>query len=435
MNLSWTKEALRWLTLSFIVLALSACTLPARNKPSDPSSDKNERTKIVVTQEMSADEIADAGEQLVTPYTFMLADKTFNLALKKNAAHNKALFYKAFLKRFMVFKGILARMKPLVAKQGDLKDYQRKIQSLPESPLKAFLMDGPADIKDIYSAQGFLNEYVRAVNYLREFLLQNPEMNFTIYLNPYLHEESIEKSWSKSCRALPTRGELMHVECDPREIALRRVNAADLMMLRQVAAGEVLALSIYASYSLEGLENLSKTERFDQLPYHTQRQLLKANPEFATLRRDHVMDLVSYIAQDFVAASRWAERFKKELCPKGFDIAGEQTQRDGYLFSEGFCLAEDDESVTARETLLAQIEGALRGSVPLQIQSQDKEVTVESVIDPLALSRRPVIDLKALLPEQLPTCGKLVELPDPTLGGVFPRRDASIYLSRDACKH
>ncbi|MEY4617043.1 MAG: hypothetical protein RJB66_2003 [Pseudomonadota bacterium] len=415
------------------LLFFSACSF--KNRWTDPTTtiNKTEKTKIVVTSNMSADEIADAAEQLVTPYTFMLADKTFSLALEKNPAHNKALFYKALLKRFMVFKGILARIRPLIEQKGEIQSYNSQLRQIPESALKSFLLDGPADINSYYSAQTFLNKYVRGVNYLREFLLQNPELNFDIYLNPYFHKDTIATSWSKSCKQLITQNELMHVECDSREVATRHVNSADLMLLRQMAAGEVLAFSVYASYSFEGIESLSQIKDFDRLPYKTQKKIIQSHDDLGVLRRDHVMDLIQYIAQDFVAAVRWSEMMQKELCPRHDDDSSGEDQRANFLFSKGLCLSSKSEALTARENLLAKIETALRGTLPIEVPRKDEEMTFQTVVDPLVISRRPIIDLKSLIPNEISTCGRRTPLSDPTLNGLFPRGDAPEYLGLKAC--
>lgn len=85
-----------------LVLALTAC------------SEKEDKTKIHADASMKADELADAGEQLVSPYTFMLSDKVFDMALEKDPSNKKAQFYKAFVKRMMVLKGIVKRIAPLM---------------------------------------------------------------------------------------------------------------------------------------------------------------------------------------------------------------------------------------------------------------------------------------------------------------------------------
>lgn len=424
------KTVIHLLLIGILGLSHSACTLRSRQKNETNAKDNGGKTKIVVTKDMTASDLADAGEQLVTPYTFMLADKTFSMALEKNPNHGKALFYKALLNRFMVFKGILTRIKPLVEKNGNMRDFNQTVRKIPNSAMKTFLLDGEPDIKDAYSAQTFINQYVRSVNVLREFLINNPEMQFTINLNPYLYEEKIREEWGKSCKILPSDAVEMEVECNAQDVALKKVNAADLLVLRQIAAGEVLAFSLYASYSLEGLEKLSKIKNFNELPYQTQLQLAKSQQHFLTLRPDHVMNYWESIAQDLVAAVRWSEVHHRDLCPKGAEHSGEQ--REGYVFANGFCLPNDSTSVNDRDEALAKIEKALRGTIPFDgLDEYGKDFHTE--IDPLVLARKPILDLKALMPEELPACGQKPVLPDTTLGGVFPRGDAAEHMGPGVC--
>lgn len=428
----FSKGAITLTLLSAFFVAMTACTLRARNKGGEKDKkDLLDKTKIEATPNMDASDLADAGEQLVNPFTFMLADRTFSMALEKQADHKKALFYKAFLKRFMALKGILARLAPVVEKYGNIREYNFRIRKLPDSPLKKFLLDGKPDINDFYSAQTFLNEYVRAVNSFREFLLQNPEIDFTINLNPYVFQKEIAKQWGQSCHVIKAPVESIVVECNTKDMAVRKVNHADLMLLRQMTAAEVLGLSLHASYSLAGLEELSKIKKWEQLPYQTQLKVLKTHPEFATLRPDHVMNLISPLGQDFVAAVKWLETHQPELCPKG--INSTEKQREGHIFVDGLCIDNSEGAVDARRILLAKIETALAGPLPLASLLTDAGPKYETLVDPFIIARRPIVDPKALLPRDLPLCNKKTHWPDPTIGGLLPRGDADGYFNFKAC--
>lgn len=444
MKRSKSKMLIQFGVAASLALGGTACTLRARQKNQDKANDK---TKIVVADTMAANELSDAGEQLVTPYTFMLADKTFSMALEKDPNNGKAKFYKAFLIRFMAFKGILSRIKPML-KPEDMKGYQNTVQNMPETPLKRFLLDGPEDIRDAYSAQSFLNHYVRSVNEFREFLVKNPELDFVINLNPYLYEERIREDWGKSCKVIPNENgnpnDGFQVECNPNDVALRKVNAADLLVLRQISAGEILAFSLYASYSLDGYDAIAKRHpNFNQLDYKVQRDIIMANPHLLTLRPDHVMWTWTApseakdpeapkrgIAQDLVAAVRWAEKYQKQICPK--DTETSEDQRPGYLFAKGLCLPKTSEEINSREQALAMIEKAIVGTISIKgTNSEGKEFDTE--IDPLIISKRPIFDLKKLMPAELTPCGQQPILPDPTLGGIFPRGDAAQHMGPGVC--
>lgn len=431
MKINIKKTLFNLFLIGMAVLSLSACTLKSRQKAEATKDKAPAKTKIVVEKDMTAKDLADAGEQLVTPYTFMLADRTFSMALEKDGQQQKAQFYKALLSRFMVFKGILTRIKPLIEKRNLTKEYNRSLRNFPDSALKTFLLDGQPDIESAYSAQTFLNQYVRSVNSLREFLIKNPELKFDINLNPYLYQKTIDEEWGKSCNLIPSESSEMEIECNAQDVALRKVNAADLLVLRQISAGEILAFSLYASYSFQGYEELVDHDGFEQLPYSVQLSLAKGKSHFLTLRPDHVMNLWESIAQDFVAAVRLAERTQSELCPKVPNNSEEKLP--GHLFPKGVCLADDAAAFDERDRALTMIEKALRGTFPIDGFTEEGE-EFHTEIDPLIVSRRPILDLKALLPAKLPACGKHAVLPDHTLGGIFPRADADEHLQPGACE-
>jgi hypothetical protein len=418
------KAVLQFLIQGIIAISMAACTLNERTATRERRD--AEKSKIIVNNRMTAIELADAGEQLVTPYSFMLADKTFSMALEKDPTQQKALFYKEFLKQFMVFKGIMARLKPLLVKGQSLDAYNTSIRNLPNTPIKAFLLNGQPDIHDEPSAQDFIAEYVLAINSFREFLIKNPELNFVINLNPYLYEEKIQEEWGKSCKVIKTSEQSFQVECNASEVATKKVNSADLLVLRQIAAAQILSFSFYAAYSLEGVTEIKKIANFEELPYSEQVRIIKSHPQLGTLRNAQIMHLWVDIAQDFGAGLKRAQEIQNELCPNGF------IQRPGFLFTNGLCLPNDEKSVNERGQILAVIGQALQGTIPLDGLKADGS-EYHTIMDPLAIAKKPIADLKTLIPDQERKCDQTIALPDPTLGGVFPRGDASDFINNGAC--
>ena len=83
--------------MSTLAVCLSACT-------DNDNKSAHDGVQITANDKMDASSLADAGEQLVSPYTWMLADKVFTMALEKNATNEKAQFYRALLKPMMLPK-------------------------------------------------------------------------------------------------------------------------------------------------------------------------------------------------------------------------------------------------------------------------------------------------------------------------------------------
>jgi hypothetical protein len=98
------------------------------------------KKQVFINSEMSSKDLTEAGEQLITPTQFMVADKVFDMALAQDPNNFKALFYKQFLKSFIVNKGILTRVKPLVVKYGNLSEYEKSVKALPDTPASDFYL-------------------------------------------------------------------------------------------------------------------------------------------------------------------------------------------------------------------------------------------------------------------------------------------------------
>lgn len=429
------KTLFLFLVCGVLGFGMSACTLRARNQTkTTQTKTPPDRFKIVVSKDMRASELTDAGEQLVHPQTFMLADRTFSEALEKDPNNIKAQFYRALLKQFTVFRGILKRIKPLVEKLGRTQEYNERLLRIPEGPLKKFLLDGKEDIADVNSAQVFLNHYVRSINYFREFLVKNPELNLTVKLNPYLYARNFQRHWGQNCNIINSDETLLEVECDRQDTSLRKVTSADLFILRQIAAAKIFLFSPIASYSLDGIESMSNIQKFETLPYNSQLSIVQSHKTFGLLRPDHVMNLWLSIAPDFAAAIRWAKEFQQELCPRGAESTEEQ--RKGFLFSKGLCLPTNPASVDKREWILAKIEQALEGSVSLEIIGKEGDIVHRTSMDPMVLARTPILDLKTLLPNEEPKCHQNLHLSDNRLSGIFPKGDAAEVMTSLACvKH
>lgn len=410
---------------SALAVSVSACT---------KDKTKDDKVTITASEKMDASTLADSAEQLVSPYTFMLADKVVDMALQKDPDNKKAQFYKSFLKRMMVFKGLATRVKPMVRKDGNVAEYEKNIASFPESPLKQFLMDGAEDMKSVVDIQTFFVNYRNAVNDFRRFLKLNPDLDLTLNLNPYLFDKEISKEAANSCVVKnPKDGDNNYeVVCDFRNIATKKINSADAVALSQIAAGDTLAWSLYSNYSLEGIDTLSKkieemTSKLGrQLTEQEVHQLLMATPGLGRLRNDHNMGIFHEVGADLSAALKWALNYQDRLCPKGIETPN---QRRGYIFSNGLCI----QNSTELQRNLGLLDEALRGAINVDLSTPEGK-PVNTQVDYFALSKKPVADLKSLMPATYNSCGKATSFKDKTIGGVLPRGDADQFLDLNCNK-
>lgn len=403
-----------------VVLTLTAC--------GEQKDTKNNKVVIEASANMQASELADAGEQLITPYTFMLADKVFDQAIEKDATNVKAQFYKNFLKRFMVFKGIYTRIRPAMEKSGNLESHDLAIKNMPNSAVKTFFLDGKQDLKTIADAQGVLAQYQNALSDFRTFLRSNADANITLNMNPYLFEQDIREEWGKSCVIHQKSETVTKVECDTADIATKKVNAADLMLLRQATAMELLTWTLYNSYSFEGFEAAQERANGKELSIEEKIALVKESDTLLTLRKDNKMAIIKDAALDLSAAIKWATKYQDRLCPKG---DGVMNQRKGFLFSQGICLVLDAQ----QQQSLKELDTALAGPVEREMILTTGE-TAKFELDVFAWSKNPPKDLRKLL---LPVdgkykCGDQIELQDSTFGGIFVNGDANRVINTINCE-
>lgn len=409
-------------------LILAACT----------PKEKVETKKVVITvkSQMEADELAQAGEQLLSPTTFHLADKVFEMVLQKDPKNTKAQLYRTALKPWMYFKGILSRVRPLVVKYGNEAEYVSALRNdVRESPLKSWLLDGPEDITKASQIQDLLVKFRDASEEFRKYLKTHPDLDLTIYLNEFVFKSMIDQRSNEECHVLDDDPNNLTVECDRSQFAQVRMNPADVIMLRQLIAGQVLYATMYSSYSVNGIESVFKSfEDMDQQAAQTgdnstlstrKIEVLEKIPGFGLLRKDHGLNLVRDIGADFHAAMDWAEKFQAELCPTGTQSP---LNRKGFIFESGVCIQTADEK-NSFDYMFRLLGNALStsGLVATQIQTSPTE-SRDFMIRPMAIFDNPVTDLRTVLPVKYDRCGHAVELRDKTLGGIFVNADVNDTL-------
>lgn len=380
---------------------------------------KSEKTTVTATASMQADELTSAGEQLVTPYTFMLADKVFDMALEKDPRNVKAQFYKKFLARLLIFKGIYARLTPELLKTEETKnEYNKSIQKMPDSALKTFLLDGKPDLRTAKDLQDLMVKYVQTISDFRKFLVKNADAEMDLNLNPYVFEEKIKEEMAQSCQVLSNNSQRVEVECDSSAAAKIKINSADLIVLRQMTAGEVLMWSFYTSYSVENLEKVISARDTNKLSEDEFIKLAKETPKLGDLRADHSLKLIPDLAADMVSAAKWAVKYQDRLCPLGY---GKTDQRKGFLVKNGVCVDLRD-NVQAQ---LKMIESIVAGPAKMEILNKRGEQQTTTV-DYMAIFRNPIASVKDVTPDSTLDCSIKG---GPTAFGIFPNGDAVNFVS------
>ena len=400
-------------------LALTACS------PKQDSSD--DKVQIKAAASMEAEQLASAGEQLVSPYTFMLADKVLDMSLAKDGGNPRARFYKAVLKPFMVFQGTYKRLRPFVMANGDIKKFDSGPASLPESPAKDFLLNGNEDIRTVSDIQVLLDQYIGSLADLYKFLKDNENVALTLNLNPNVWEQQIQKDAINSCSVVSNEPGNINVVCDYRDLLQRKVGLADMIALRQSVAGMLMYQMLYNSYSLEGVEDLIKGDTNHERSPSEVMAMLDNMPSFGLLRSQNKLALLRTLGSDASAAYKYVRDHQGELCPS--QKYPFEKRRKGFLFNDGVCLggirSEQDKAV-------ALLDSALRG--PISVVSETNGQQRNLRIDPFQLADRPVASLKSVFPASLDACGNATAFRDPSFGGILPDADGNLLIARQACR-
>ncbi|UXR65380.1 hypothetical protein EZJ49_03825 [Bdellovibrio bacteriovorus] len=401
-----------------LTMALAACSEPTKEV---------QKVRITATAQMNAEDLTNAGEQLLSPYTLHLSKKVFEKALEKDPGNKKAQFYNIFLKRFMIFEGILTRAKPYAEKYGDADQLAKTTKEIPQHPTRQFLTvpaQNAKNIENLSDMQKLLIEYRNAANELRQFIAKNADASFVLYMNPSLMSDMIREQMTDSCVLLPGNEDtIADVQCDFSEVAMKKVNMADLMVLKQYAAAEVLYLSLYTGYSIQGIDELVKRSETEQMTAQDIMERLEKIPGALTLNKDQSLTAIRSLGADFSVAFKWAVKYQKDLCPK--DKNGEAIPRKGYIFNN-LCI---DDLVNAQESI-AKMDKALSGPVNEEFGGEDNKKTI--TVDYMALFKNPVTDLRKLMPATWNNEGTAAtSFRDKTLGGLLPNGDADQILKEE----
>ena len=395
---------------------------------------------------MDAEELALAGEQLISGYNFMLADYVFQQSLAKDPNNFRAQFYTNFLKSLMSLKGIVTRVRPYLRETGQLSRWEDSVRKSPDSAMKSFLLSGREDISNLAGLQEVLMDFRDGIGAFRNFLRQNQDQEFKVNLNPdllkgiTLGEESrrycyVKEADNMNGLKIIESGEVANehfkptkivVECDFKNFLTRTLNSADMVALTQYYSGIYLTLTMYTGYTIEGIEKVLSQPNFEKLSSRQKQKLFESIPTLGKLHPREKLSQVVALGSDLLAALNWTVDHQNQLCPKG---AGGFNQRPGRLFPDGICVTETNDQ---GERLTAILEAVLRGPIQADLENQDG-VKVRTEVDYLAWFRNPVKDLRNVSPMTYDNNDCVTALKDKTLGGIFVQGDAE-EMTLEKCK-
>ena len=364
---------------------------------------------------MSASQLTEAAEQLVGPYTFMIANKVAKQALEKDPANLKAQFLVKLLERFEAFRGIHTRMRSYL-KADQLKKHDQWFRNFPDSPMKKFLSEPGKPIKTVSDMQDIMTQYYNSIVEFRKFLKENQNSELEIQLNANVFEQHIKQEMYDSCQTYEDNKQIT-VECDYSGIAKKKLNSSDFITLRQMVSGEIIQGLFVTGYSLEGAEQLE-----DKVLSNQQKaEILTNTKTFGLLRKNHNFNLLKEIGSDLSASMKWAIQYQKNLCPQG---TLSTNQRRGYLFDTGICVDGNDDEV---KNFMSVLDRALGGVTQVDMEKEDGSL-VKMNVNLFAWSTNPIRNLRQVAPTKWNDCDLATSLQDNTLGGIFVDNNVPVVM-------
>lgn len=417
------------------VLALAA--LVGCSQKSEPSSNIGSlnAASIVADKSLSAptkaQRLADTSEQLLSVQGFDYANDVADLALAQDPANVKAQFLKALLGPIIVQRGIAARVAPLAAldakAQDGYSDALAKIDEQPDSTVKAFILDGQPDIKTESDIQAHLDAVADSFGKIRDFAKQNKNSEIVMNGTDEMYRALLDRQ--RGLCTVEQVGSYAYKYVCPSDVKMLQttIDRGDLEVVQQYAAGMELYLSLYNSYDLTGAIKLAQETAAKRAQVVSPQAILDqllANLKFGTIRNGNGFAKIKAMGADAITGLRWVMANQAKLCPMG---VSDQHNRVGALVNNGICVPSSEQAKL--NSGIRKVESALQGGqVTVPVMSASGPSTTSII--PSALLDHPIADLHSLTPVSYNTCGEIVGLADPSIGGLFPNKDANSVMKQ-----
>jgi hypothetical protein len=379
----------------------------------------------------AAEEIAKGAEQLLYAKGFEQADRVATDALKLDPANLRAGFIKALLEPLLLLKGIVARLQPLAERSPKLKkDWDKEVAALRSKPdymLNSYYLDGTPEIATEKELQNYLDKLIVALEHFRLFVRDHRNSEITMKSSPVFIPDANSR-YAYSCKITETENKSYELICPPSSARHQvTLNRADFETIQIGIGFYELYLALPNSYDLTGtVDSIKGMNEVLPKDYQKIADDLMARAEFGSLRIPNTMSKARGWGLDIVNSLLWANENIELTCNKGH---ADPQNRPGYFINKGICV------VDAFKPYLDKVEKAVKSNqeVPFDFYPGDEGNMVTVDMNVFALFERPMDSLKLLGPLKFNSCGKLVDLRDPTIGGTFPKGDALTAFGDPKC--
>lgn len=474
----------KFICLLASLLFFVACENKMQSTKAEEGVESNHRidVKEIESQEISniqkAEELALAGEQLMTPTTFQFASVIFDKALIYDSNNQKAIFYKAINAPFVNMKGILKRVEPLLKK--DSVNYEKFLDHVAnDSYLQAqkdFLYDGEGDIDSELKLQVFLDEQAKLYDDMRNVMKSMRDKSLVLNIPKSLWRD-VDSSRARICEMKVIEPNVYERKCKS-DVNLYKMSLerADFTTLQQVAAGLQIYNLVGGLYNLNGFHDLFLKYRGESLSQYRDDQLIEEvnSKEGLAELRDNNLAKVKNLGMDAIAGTSWALEVQDKICGKAegyrearkdesykqyyewivwdnekrtyktdpqtgmyvyerrYIFQNDTIRRPGFLFETGICIPEKsnrDDLAKALNTenntgkVLKALELALSGNI-MTLNYKDKNGNSRKThVNYAQAFDNPIQDLKSI-PKSFNHCGNVASVNNKSLNGVFVDGDA-----------
>jgi hypothetical protein len=416
-----------------IVVALLMATGCSKNTRTDEHGFRYafSQTAIVnsnLPRPEAAEKLAEGAEQLMNAKGFDQALGVATEALKLDPTNLRAGLVHAMLANLRLQKGLLMRVKPLADRSPLLKKQWQKgyddYKSHPDFRFNSYYLDGKPEFLTELALQRHIDLMIAELEKFRLFLTAHRDAEITMIASP-LFVPDMNERYTYRCKINETAGRSFELTCPP--AAARRqvsLNRADFEMI----LGGIVYYELHAvfgnSYDLSGsVESVKDIAEVRPQDHQIIADRVMARPEFGKQRLPNTLGKARSWGLDFINGLTWASANPQLTCPKGeFD----QGNRPGFFMNMGFCMVGEIKEIADISVRAFKTNG------PIKVDYVRSGQTFRFSQNYMAPFEKPMESLKQLGPVKFNECGRIVDVGDRTLGGIFPDGDAPRAFALDS---
>jgi hypothetical protein len=210
----------------------------------------------------------------------------------------------------------------------------------------------------------------------------------------------------------------------------------DLEFFYLYASALDLMTAMADAYTMNGMIQVTDLKSYSKVPVSDQImfEYLRNTPQFGLLKTVNQLKRAFEIGPDAITALQFLVGNSGQLC----NTADPSTlpPPSHFLKPVDYCgFVSDVDPDNPNDFKWSQILGGLQAMMlgklyGINLKNLTGKTIYRTKVDPGAIFRQPMTDLKLELPNSFNICGRANGLPDPSLGGLFPNQDANTYLRK-----